>query len=579
MMRPSNPTACLVAWCAVGIGWGASACTPKKNEPERPASDSSSPAPRRVEVDLRSLKSEAAAPYIPPQCYTRTQDAEGHVHNPCFTCHSEPRKPNFVEDSDLQLTLSFPKPARENPWKNLFVDRRGFVDATSDEKMLAYVRTDNYGGGKLGRRLATLPKAWDSNHDGRWNGYVPDAGFDFDERGFDRDSAGRNTGWRAYAYQPFPGTFWPTNGSAGDVLIRLPESFRRNERGELDQSVYAVNLAIVEALAKRADVPTGAVDERELGVDLDKDGRLGRANFIKYDWAPREGRTMSYVGRARLELQAGELELASGLFPVGTEFLHSVRYLDVSDGKVRMAARMKELRYARKLSWHNYLDLEQLAGREVSEKRAFPDRVRQVLFDLEHGASNNQGWRYQGFIEDRAGELRPQSYEETAFCVGCHGGTSATTDGIFSFPRKVSAEAAEGGWYHWSQHGLEGLPDLKRADGRHEYAYYLEQNGAGDERRSNHEVLARFFDGHTPRRAQWAALEQDVSRLIVPSAARALALDKAYWAVVLEQSFRWGRDAVLAPAVNVHRRVEPDQRTGVDIPVAPGWKLPSLAER
>lgn len=46
--------------------------------------------------------------------------------------------------------------------------------------------------------------------------------------------------------------------------------------------------------------------------------------------------------------------------------------------------------------------------------------------------------------------------------------------------------------------------------------------------------------------------EVDLSVLVAPSRARALALDKAYREVVREQSFARGRDAILAPARNVH---------------------------
>ena len=46
------------------------------------------------------------------------------------------------------------------------------------------------------------------------------------------------------------------------------------------------------------------------------------------------------------------------------------------------------------------------------------------------------------------------------------------------------------------------------------------------------------------------------------SRARALALDKAYLAVVREQSFTRGRDAVLRPATRVHVRVD-DEDTGL----------------
>jgi hypothetical protein len=148
---------------------------------------------------------------------------------------------------------------------------------------------------------------------------------------------------------------------------------------------------------------------------------------------------------------------------------------------------------------------------------------------------------------------------------------------VFSFARKVSSEGHQRGWYHWAQYGIEGLSDLRRADGEHEYAHYLEQNGAGDEFRANAEVSERFFPKGRLDDQAVSRMASDVSRLIVPSSARALALDKAYWAVVLEQSFKKGRDAVLAPARNVHRTVEEELPTGVKTAVTPGWMSASSA--
>ena len=49
---------------------------------------------------------------------------------------------------------------------------------------------------------------------------------------------------------------------------------------------------------------------------------------------------MSYVGEAGAAQAAGDVHLAAGLYPEGTEFLQSLRYLDVGDdGTVDMAAR------------------------------------------------------------------------------------------------------------------------------------------------------------------------------------------------------------------------------------------------
>lgn len=141
-------------------------------------------------------------------------------------------------------------------------------------------------------------------------GYVPDCYFNFDNEGFDLDPQGKITGWRALAYYPFPSVHWPTNGSMSDVLIRLPEAFRKNG-GELDLTVYKINLAILEALFKQTDVPIDPVDESTYGVDLDKDGTQGTATRVVYDWAPLEGRLMNYVGDAG-RMQSNKIQVTQG---------------------------------------------------------------------------------------------------------------------------------------------------------------------------------------------------------------------------------------------------------------------------
>ena len=520
------------------------------------------------------------AAVTPPQCYTKTENAGNNVgtsagnkaSNPCYVCHTDSRAPNFTNDVDLQLAYDFAAPARENRWHNLFKDRSGYLAAVSDEEILGYVREDNYrardGSIALADKLVRdLPAHWDGNHNGRWDGYVPDAGFDFDGEGFDRDRNGRPTGWRALAYTPFPGTFFPTNGSTDDVLIRLPAIYRNSERGDYDGKVYRINLAIVEALIKRRDVAIAPVDESRLQVDLDKNGELTTATRIAYDWAPLEKRFMSYVGAARLAQQSGTAPLAAGAYPLGTEFLHSVRYLDVdSSGQVAMAPRMKELRYARKVRWVTYFQHRELAANELKEAHDFPDRIEAVVGDIERGVSNRRGWRYSGFIEDRHGALRPQSYEELATCSGCHGAIGANVDGAFAMTRKLEAgDSFQRGWYHWSQKPLAGVPEPRREDGEGEYAYYLQQVGNADEYRSNDEVRARFFDRDgSLKTAMLERLAADISVLVMPSRRRALDLNKAYRAVVEEQSYREGRDAVLSPRQNLLRQVAEGQETGVE---------------
>ena len=90
-------------------------------------------------------------------------------------------------------------------------------------------------------------------------------------------------------------------------------------------------------------------------------------------------------------------------------------------------------------------------------------------------------------------------------------------------------------------------------------------NQTGNEYRNNMEVFNTFFKAdNTPKQVAFAQLESDISLLLMPSAERALQLNKAYQVIVKEQSFALGRDAVVAPLTNVHQQVELDSDTGID---------------
>ncbi|WP_394834080.1 hypothetical protein LVJ94_47000 [Pendulispora rubella] len=494
--------------------------------------------------------------YIPAQCYTKTRDGAGKANNPCYACHIHSDPPNFVEDADLQLQWSFHPLAAKNHWSNLFDPPVARAPRERDEDVLAYVRQRNYfdaeGKIALARTLSALPKEWDGSEDGKWDGYIPDAWFSFDNRGYDHRPDGTPTGWRAFAYAPFLGTFFPTNGSFDDVLVRLDPMLREDRDGHPDQRIYEINLAIVSALVARADVAIEPVDENIIGVDLDLDGKLGRATRVTFDKA-----RMHWAGRAS-QAEPGRFPIVPGLFPLGTEFLHSVRYLDVEPhGGVVMAPRMKELRYAKKVRWYSVDDLRKHAASEIVEQAESADGALPVLWQIDRGIYNNQGWLFQGFIEAADGALRPQSYEETVYCAGCHGEIGRTTDSIFSFPRKR-------GYYHWTQHDLHGMPEPRTRDGQYEYTQYLRENGAGDELRENREVMDRFFDARGNLRPnEVALLHKDISTLLLPSAARALDLNRAYHAIVREQTFARGRDTVLAPSSHVYADAPRGEKTGI----------------
>lgn len=455
---------------------------------------------------------------VPPQCYTKT----GKASNPCWTCHTPTRGLNAANDWELQREYAFSDFALKNHWSNLFVDRRKAIAKISDAEITAWIRTDNQSA--LAHSLARRSD---------YRGWVPDLDLEagFDDRGFAKDGSG----WRALRYKPFPGTFWPTNGSTDDVFIRLPKAFRT------DRDVERANLSILEA-ALVADADTTAdptsrsiepIDERRLGVDLDSDGSLEIIHALGK--LPRH-----YVGAA------SQVRVRRGVYPAGTEFLHTVRYVD-PDSPTLLSRRLKELRYMKKVDDLDVWGTTRAWERERNEKEEGYLPVYPGSPDV--GYKNAFGWQLQGFIEDEAGRLRLQTEEEHRFCMGCHSGIGATIDSTFAMPRKVPGA---GGWKHQD---LRGIPDVPvRGQTQGEILTYFTRVDGGDETRSNDEILERFFFGG---KLDAALVRQapDVATLVTPSRERALLLDKAYRVVVGEQSFIRGRDAVVTPALNVHEKL------------------------
>lgn len=181
--------------------------------------------------------------------------------------------------------------------------------------------------------------------------------------------------------------------------------------------------------------------------------------------------------------------------------------------------------------------------------------------DPEMGLLGPFGWQLQGYIEDAGGSLRVQTEEEHRFCMGCHGHIGVTVDFTFSFARKVPGAD---GWRHQDLRGMVDRPQV--GHDTPELVTYVSRVRGGDETRTNDELLARFVPNGAVaedelRRAAVGG-DRDLAWALTPSRARALALDKAYLAVVGEQSFIRGRDAVLAPATRVHQRIT-EEGTGL----------------
>nr|BAL53313.1 hypothetical conserved protein [uncultured Aquificae bacterium] len=507
--------------------------------------------------NISYTKVENFGAYIPPQCYTKTFDADGTLHNPCYACHIQPKPPNFWNDTELQEAYSFPESMLVNPYKNLFIDKSEFVKSISDQEIIKYIRTSNYfdKDGEIKLKKIMLKD---------WKGYVPDCYFNFDQDGFDKNpKTGEYTGWVAYRYYPFPGTFWPTNGSTDDVILRLPQVFRQDKQGNFSKEIYKLNISILEAYIKQKDVKLDyTVDEKKLGQDLNDDGTLSTTDTIKF----RTG--LTFVGKAG-ELQTqGKLQIEPGLFPAGTEFLHTVRYIDFDEnGNIRPSARIKEVRYSYKEEFYTSGEIKYMMDQKLKEIHPSfsvdpSSQLEGFPGDYEKGLKNIFGWRYSGYIEDKEGNLRPQTTQELISCMGCHDTIGATTDSTFSFVRKYA-------FGYWDKNYLKGVPEpkahYKKFGEVYEYTFYLLNNKSGNEFRSNDEVIKKFFDANGNLRKDMAELlNRDISVLLYPSKDRALLLNKVYLWVVKNQGYRYGSVFDIKSLENtVHKEVKPRQETGI----------------
>lgn len=468
---------------------------------------------------------------VTSMCYTKTEG----ISNPCWTCHTAERGANLMGDWNLQEEYAFSEAGLTNHWKNLFADRREEIADITDDEVLSYIREDNYTA--LRQALRAFPE---------FPGYALDLDFraGFDAEGFAADG----TAWRAFRYKPFLGTFWPTNGSTDDVLIRLPEKFRRDGAGRADREFYKANLEILAtALSVDPSVATSdidwsiePVDEELVSFDLDGDGRIsGVASRIR-------GLPSRYLGGA------ADVVVSRFLYPQGVEFLHTVRYID-PDAPTLIATRMKEVRYSRKDSFYDLWALGRSYTIEFDNK--FDGLLPRYGGGPDIGLSNDFGWRLQGYIEDAEGRLRLQTEEETRFCMGCHSTIGVTVDQTFAFPRKVPGAD---GWRHQDVRGIKDVPQATHSEP--ETLTYFKRVRGGDEFRANEEILDLLFPGGVldeaaVRRAAPGG-DRDLAWLIAPSRERALLLNKAYLALVREQRFHLGRDAVLAPTKNVHESIE-----------------------
>lgn len=462
---------------------------------------------------------------IPPQCYTKTEGK----HNPCMACHqsypSADNRPNIMNDGDLQGDYQFSDEGMTNSWKNLFVDRTLKIKGIDDTFIKKWIKEDNYS-----EFIKSHPTHPQINAVALQDLSTPDKAFN--QNGLAVDGSY----WVAFNYKPFPSTFWPTNGSTGDVMIRLDKSFRQL-KGEDNLDVYFANLSLLEMSMKRLEsISVPDIDERKLRVDLNGDGKLSMITTMQ--------KRSHYLGDAK------KVPLTDMLYPQGTEFLHTVRYIGVDEnGKPYNAERMKEVRYMKKHAFKNNRKVAITYHREAKEKEF--EQLPRTINLRERGIDNGFSWTINGFIEDEKGQLRQQHYQELQSCNGCHKTVGTTIDQTFSFARKVEGTK---GWGYINLKTQTDTPTVGQQQG--EFLTYLQRVGGGDEFRQNKEMLQKWFnhDGSV-KTAQVQALP-NIYELIMPSTRRALDLNKAYFTIMKEQSYLFGREATLGVATNVLEKVE-----------------------
>lgn len=373
-------------------------------------------------------------PSIPPQCWIETGYG---TQNACLYCHTD-----FLADighgnafplGEDQILYSFPSPDLNTVlWRNTIFPQEivarlkaeGIV--LPDPEDVDYVRVDNwqpaYDKARAGGETGWLNPASDkfvlfpalnprhlfpySENDptgGGSHGFV-------DTDGFVQDENSELTGWRAVNFFPY-GIFTPLSGSVSGIYIRLPEAFM-NEGNRFSRTVYEKNLGLLESNIKN-----------------------------------RSYTDTHYHG------DAAQVKVTPGFFPQGTEFAHPLHYVDLNaDGQAgntvdgvtgntgptyefpgTRSRRLKEMRYMYKY--------KEVGIDDITEDAHYESVV--IGHEGQGWVDNNAGWLLSAYIEDRRGDLRPQTTEELMQCMGCHGKVGNTVDSVWSFQRKLPESA---GW-------------------------------------------------------------------------------------------------------------------------------------
>ncbi len=367
-------------------------------------------------------------PSIPAQCWIETGYG---TQNACLYCHTDYladiNHGNAFPLGEDQILFSFPSPDLNKVlWRNTIFPQEIVARlkmegiALPDPEDVDYVRHDNWqaafdnarGPGTTGWLNSDaddflLFPALNPRHLFPYNETDPTGngthGF-VDKNGFVRDEKNEFTGWRAVNFFPY-GIFTPLSGSVSGIYIRLPEPFMTREN-RFSRTVYENNLDLLETNIKNRP--------------------MARTHYFG---------------------DASRIPVKRGFFPEGTEFAHPLHYVDLNaDGQAgdildgvagntgpayefpgTRSRRIKEMRYMYKY--------KEVGVEDITEDAHYDSVV--IGHEGQGWVDNNAGWLLSAYIEDRRGNLRPQTTEELMQCIGCHGKVGNTVDSVWSFQRKL----------------------------------------------------------------------------------------------------------------------------------------------
>lgn len=416
-------------------------------------------------------------PAIPAQCWIETGYG---TQNACQYCHTDYlasiEHGNAFPIADDQILYGFPTPDLNRIlWRNIIhpeeIDQRLREEEVQipQREDVDYVRYDNWSGLYRDVRYTgndswlnidtpddpyALFPALDPRHLFPYDENDPTGGGEhgyIDPEGFVRNEQHGYTGWRAINFFPYA-IFTPLTGSVSGIYIRLPRSFM-TYADTVDIEIYKKNLNLLERNIKN-----------------------------------RPYEETHYFG------DASSIAVKKGFYPVSTEFAHPLHYVDLfADGESgdrvngvvgntgrtyefpgTRSKRVKEIRYMYK--WKD-VGLEEIG--EEDEDHHDNGFELYVGKEGQGWVENGAGWILAGYIEDRKGDLRPQTTEEMVQCIGCHANVGNTVDAVWSFQRKLPGDKGwaemDYGAYTYDRRDKTKLQDYVNTDagkGELEYFYH-----------------------------------------------------------------------------------------------------------